>query len=151
MVSCPLELSLQSSFNFPLWYLLTIGLVLVFSLRWGLPPDLGCIPKQPNSGKTQAQCTGGHYWVTPSMGWASIRRTWAPHEWCLGVGLLSATCPVPYHGVGIQCRVLTCSLAFIEGIWVSFFTSITNIYIIQWVAMFDMRSSLGGVVCMCMG
>ncbi|KAK9535980.1 hypothetical protein VZT92_005805 [Zoarces viviparus] len=39
-------------FNFPLRYLSTIGLVLVFSLRWSLPPTLGCIPKQPDSEKT---------------------------------------------------------------------------------------------------
>lgn len=39
-------------FNFPLRYLSTIGLVPVFSLRWSLPPALGCIPKQPDSEKT---------------------------------------------------------------------------------------------------
>ena len=36
-------------FNFPSRYLFTIGFVLVFSLRWSLPPTLGCIPKQPDS------------------------------------------------------------------------------------------------------
>ena len=36
-------------FNFPSRYLFAIGLVLVFSLRWSLPPTLGCIPKQPDS------------------------------------------------------------------------------------------------------
>ena len=36
-------------FNFPSRYLLAIGLVQVFSLRWSLPPALGCIPKQPDS------------------------------------------------------------------------------------------------------
>ena len=36
-------------FNFPSRYLSAIGLVPVFSLRWGLPPALGCIPKQPDS------------------------------------------------------------------------------------------------------
>ncbi len=39
-------------FNFPSRYLFAIGLVTVFSLRWSLPPALGCIPKQPDSGKT---------------------------------------------------------------------------------------------------
>ncbi|XDA69627.1 hypothetical protein R6Z07_000005 [Ovis aries] len=48
-------------FNFPLRYLLTIGLVPVFSLRWSLPPALGCIPKQPDSGKTRARRAGGRY------------------------------------------------------------------------------------------
>ena len=36
-------------FNFPSRYLSAIGLVAVFSLRWSLPPTLGCIPKQPDS------------------------------------------------------------------------------------------------------
>ena len=36
-------------FNFPSRYLSAIGLVTVFSLRWSLPPTLGCIPKQPDS------------------------------------------------------------------------------------------------------
>lgn len=38
--------------NFPSLYLLTIGFMLVFSFRWSLPPALGCIPKQPDSGRT---------------------------------------------------------------------------------------------------
>ena len=36
-------------FNFPSRYLSAIGLMSVFSLRWSLPPTLGCIPKQPDS------------------------------------------------------------------------------------------------------
>ena len=40
-------------FNFPSRYLFAIGLVRVFSLRWSLPPSLGCIPKQPDSGDGQ--------------------------------------------------------------------------------------------------
>ena len=36
-------------FNFPSRYLFAIGLAPVFSLRWSLPPALGCIPKQPDS------------------------------------------------------------------------------------------------------
>jgi len=36
-------------FNFPSRYLFTIGLVLIFSFRWNLPPTLGCNPKQPDS------------------------------------------------------------------------------------------------------
>ena len=41
-------------FNFPSRYLFAIGLATVFSLRWSLPPALGCIPKQPDSGKTRS-------------------------------------------------------------------------------------------------
>ena len=36
-------------FNFPSRYLFAIGLVVVFSLRWSLPPALGCSFKQPDS------------------------------------------------------------------------------------------------------
>ena len=36
-------------FNFPSRYLSAIGLAKVFSLRWSLPPALGCILKQPDS------------------------------------------------------------------------------------------------------
>ncbi len=38
-------------FIFPSRYLFTIGLVQVFSLRWSLPPTLGCNPNQPDSPK----------------------------------------------------------------------------------------------------
>lgn len=48
-------------FNFPLRYLLAIGLAPVFSLRWSLPPALGCIPKQPDSEKTRSRRAGGRY------------------------------------------------------------------------------------------
>ena len=36
-------------FNFPSRYLFAIGLVLIFSLRWSIPPPLDCITKQPDS------------------------------------------------------------------------------------------------------
>ncbi|PHT97257.1 hypothetical protein BC332_33812 [Capsicum chinense] len=36
-------------FIFPSRYLFAIGLSPVFSLGWNSPPDLGCIPKQPDS------------------------------------------------------------------------------------------------------
>jgi hypothetical protein len=36
-------------FNFPSRYLFAIGLVSIFSLRWSLPPTLGCNLKQPDS------------------------------------------------------------------------------------------------------
>ncbi|RXN14982.1 senescence-associated [Labeo rohita] len=46
-------------FNFPSRYLSTIGLVPVFSLRWSLPPALGCIPKQPDSEKNRTPAGRG--------------------------------------------------------------------------------------------
>ena len=44
-----LNLLFEVLFIFPSRYLLAIGLSPVFSLRWNLPPALGCIPKQPDS------------------------------------------------------------------------------------------------------
>ena len=41
-------------FNFPSRYLFAIGFVLIFSLRWSLPPDLGCIPEQPDSVESES-------------------------------------------------------------------------------------------------
>ena len=46
-------------FIFPSRYLFAIGLPSVFSLRWDLPPALGCIPKQPDSAKA-ARGVPGH-------------------------------------------------------------------------------------------
>ncbi|KAK9515922.1 hypothetical protein VZT92_026520 [Zoarces viviparus] len=47
-------------FNFPLRYLSTICLVPVLSLRWSLPPTLGCIPKQPDSEKCPGLLPASH-------------------------------------------------------------------------------------------
>ena len=70
-------------FNFPSRYLSAIGLVSVFSLRWSLPPTLGCILKQPDSG--EAQRSGGRgrggrgrRGLIPALGEAPIRRTQTP-------------------------------------------------------------------------
>ena len=43
--------------NFPSRYLFAIGLVVIFSLRWGLPPTLGCTLKQPDSMAAQTDKT----------------------------------------------------------------------------------------------
>ena len=48
-------------FNFPSRYLSAIGLMPVFSLRWSLPPALGCIHKQPDSEETVPRGDGGRY------------------------------------------------------------------------------------------
>lgn len=39
--------------NFPSRYLFAIGLTAIFSLRWSLPPALGCTLKQPDSNMLQ--------------------------------------------------------------------------------------------------
>ena len=65
-------------FNFPSRYLSAIGLATVFSLRWSLPPYLGCIPKQPDSKDAQRAGARSRTGLTPSMDKASIKRTQTP-------------------------------------------------------------------------
>ena len=62
-------------FNFPSRYLSAIGLVPVFSLRWSLPPALGCIPKQPDSKEARSRRVSRRKGLTPALGKATIRRT----------------------------------------------------------------------------
>ena len=84
-------------FNFPSRYLSAIGLVSVFSLRWSLPPTLGCIPKQPDSEDTSrvaARCRTG---LTPTLGEASIKRTRAP-------GKQPSGCPKPHSSLALRAR-----------------------------------------------
>ena len=70
-------------FIFPSRYLFAIGLPPVFSLRWDLPPALGCIPKQPDStkpprGVTRRAPTGFSPSTTPlsrGLGRTAAQRT----------------------------------------------------------------------------
>ena len=64
-------------FNFPSRYLSAIGLVPVFSLRWSLPPALGCIPKQPDSEEARSRRVSRRKGPTPALGETTIRRVWA--------------------------------------------------------------------------
>ena len=67
-------------FNFPSPYLFAIGLVPVFSLRWSLPPTLGCILKQPDSRERQSDAAHRRTGLTPAMGKAPIKRTWTVRQ-----------------------------------------------------------------------
>lgn len=63
-VSRTIELSLQSSFQLSLTVLVRYRTRVVFSLGWSLPPDSGCILKQPYSKHPtiqQASCSYGLY------------------------------------------------------------------------------------------
>ena len=53
---------------FPSRYLFAIGLPPIFSLRWNLPPNSSCNPKQLDSQKTRAKArsTQAHTGVSPS-------------------------------------------------------------------------------------
>ena len=66
-------------FNFPSRYLFAIGLVAVFSLGWSLPPALGCIPKQPDSGDESTRDDSLRpRGLTPAVGEVPFQRTWTP-------------------------------------------------------------------------
>ena len=55
-------------FNFPSRYLFAIGLIPVFSIRWGLPPNLSCIPKQLDSELALWFASQAHMGLAPTQG-----------------------------------------------------------------------------------
>lgn len=66
------------SCNFLLWYLLTLGIMLVFSLRWSLSPALGRVPKQPDSGRPRPGMPGSHYQPRTIHRLGLDQKDWAP-------------------------------------------------------------------------
>ncbi|CAL0302121.1 unnamed protein product [Lupinus luteus] len=64
-------------FIFPSQYLFAIGLSLVFSLGWNLPPDWGCIPKEPDSPTTPRGATGSGHDGALTLSGAPFQGTWA--------------------------------------------------------------------------
>ena len=109
-------------FNFPSQYLFAIGLMPVFSLRWSLPPTLGCNLKQPDSG--EALRDGGRQprGLTPTMGEAPVKETRNVHHTPQSA-LPNTTFPATGKRQGIRCWAFPSSLAVTRGILVSFFSS----------------------------
>ncbi|OIV89942.1 hypothetical protein TanjilG_27237 [Lupinus angustifolius] len=64
-------------FIFPSRYLFAIGLSPVFSLGRNLPPDWGCIPKQPDSPTAPRGATGSGHAMALTLSGAPIQWTWA--------------------------------------------------------------------------
>lgn len=64
-------------FIFPSRYLFAIGLSPVFSLGRNLPPDWGCIPKQPDSSTAPRDATGSGPNGTVTLSGAPFQGTWA--------------------------------------------------------------------------
>src|SRR5437016_13447833 len=54
-------------------------------------PLWAAFPSNPTPGRPGPGAPGAATGLTPSTGWASIRRTWAPHERRRGAGLPYAT------------------------------------------------------------
>jgi hypothetical protein len=64
-------------FIFPSRYLFAIGLSPIFSLGRNLPPDWGCIPKQPDSSTAPRGATGSGHDGTVTLSGAPFQGTWA--------------------------------------------------------------------------
>jgi hypothetical protein len=108
-------------FNFPSRYLSAIGLVPVFSLRWSLPPALGCIPKQPDSKEARSRRFQRRHGPDTRSGQGHDQED-------LSAGPGSNRPPIHHisrrpRGREIRCWALPASLAVTGGILVSFFSS----------------------------
>lgn len=64
-------------FIFPSRYLFAIGLSPIFSLGRNLPPDWGCIPKQPDSLTAPRGATGSGHDGALTLSGAPFQGTWA--------------------------------------------------------------------------
>ena len=64
-------------FIFPSRYLFAIGLSPIFSLGRNLPPDWGCIPKQPDSPTAPRGATGSEHNGALTLSGAPFQGTWA--------------------------------------------------------------------------
>lgn len=106
-------------FIFPSRYLFAIGLSPVFSLGRNLPPDLGCIPKQPDSPTVPRVATGSEHDGALTLSGAPFQGTW--------VRSAAEVTSTDYNSDGFATRfsswALPGSLAVTKGILVSFFSS----------------------------
>ena len=64
-------------FIFPSRYLFAIGLSPIFSLGRNLPPDWGCIPKQPDSQTAPRGAAGSSHDGALTLSGAPFQGTWA--------------------------------------------------------------------------
>ncbi|KAI9176865.1 hypothetical protein LWI28_007945 [Acer negundo] len=106
-------------FIFPSRYLFAIGLSPVFSLGRNLPPDLGCIPKQPDSQTAPRDATGSGRDGAFTLSGAPFQGTWARS---------AAEDASPDYNSNVEDArfsswALPGSLAVTRGILVSFFSS----------------------------
>ena len=106
-------------FIFPSRYLFAIGLSPVFSLGRNLPPDWGCIPKQPDSPTAPRGATGSGHDGALTLSGAPFQGTWARSA--------AEDASPDYNsdagGARFSSWALPGSLAVTKGILVSFFSS----------------------------
>lgn len=106
-------------FIFPSRYLFAIGLSPVFSLGRSLPPDWGCIPKQPDSPTAPRGATGSEPDGALTLPGAPFQGTWARS--------VAEDASPDYNSndeaVRFSSWAVPGSLAVTRGILVSFFSS----------------------------
>lgn len=106
-------------FTFPSRYLFAIGLSPVFSLGRNLPPNWGCIPKQPDSPTAPRDAAGSGHDGALTLSGATFQWTWARS--------VAEDASTDYNSNGAAVRFSSWadpgSLAVTKGILVSFFSS----------------------------
>lgn len=106
-------------FIFPSRYLFAIGPSPIFSLGRDLPPNWGCIPKQPDSSTNPRDATGSRHNGALTLSGTPFQETWARS--------VAEDASVDYNSEGIAIRFSSWadpgSLAVTKGILVSFFSS----------------------------
>lgn len=106
-------------FIFPSRYLFAIGLSPLFSLGRNLPPDWGCIPKQPDSPTAPRGAAGSGLDGALTLWGAPFQGTWARSA--------AEDASSDYNSDGTAARfsswAVPGSLAVTRGILVSFFSS----------------------------
>ncbi|KAL5696940.1 hypothetical protein ACHQM5_031201 [Ranunculus cassubicifolius] len=114
-----LTLFSKSFSSFPSRYLFAIGLSPVFSLGRNLPPDWGCIPKQPDSPTAPRGATGSGHDGALTLSGATFQGTWARS--------VAEDASTDYNSddeaVRFPSWAFPGSLAVTRGILVSFFSS----------------------------
>ena len=106
-------------FIFPSRYLFAIGLSPVFSLGRNLPPDWGCIPKQPDSPTAPRGATGSGHDGALTLSGAPFQGTWARSA----AEDASSDYNSNAGGARFSTWAFPGSLAVTRGILVSFFSS----------------------------
>ncbi|KAK7289046.1 hypothetical protein RIF29_02599 [Crotalaria pallida] len=106
-------------FIFPSRYLFAIGLSPIFSLGRNLPPDWGCIPKQPDSPTAPRGATGSGHDGALTLSGAPFQGTWARSA----TEDASPDYNSDTEGDRFSWWALPGSLAVTKGILVSFFSS----------------------------
>ena len=106
-------------FIFPSRYLFAIGLSPIFSLGRNLPPDWGCIPKQPDSPTAPRDATGSGHNGALTLSGAPFQGTWARSA----AEDASSDYNSNAEGARFSTWAVPGSLAVTKGILVSFFSS----------------------------